>query len=132
MLELFPADLAEPMIEDDKSVLREGKQIEVEEEFRGRFYSTMKFPVFHEGKPKYLAGFTIDITDRKPAEHRNKLMLDVLGLLNRRENLSDLLRDILSLIRTTEGFDAVAIRLLDGLDFPFFEALGFPQDYLHS
>jgi len=68
MDDLFPSDLAKSMIEDDKRVLREGKPIEVEEEFNGRFYTTTKFPLVREGKPPLLAGFTMDITDRKLSE----------------------------------------------------------------
>ncbi len=68
MYDLFPSDLAKNMIEDDLKVLREGKPIEINEELDSRFYSTTKFPVLREGKPLFLAGFTIDITSRKQAE----------------------------------------------------------------
>jgi signal transduction histidine kinase len=57
------------MVEDDKRILNEGSLIQVQEEFNGRTYETIKFPIHHEGKPVYLAGFTIDITE-------NKKMLD--------------------------------------------------------
>jgi len=67
MYDLFPSQIAKNMVEDDKRVLHEGKQIEVEEELNGRYYETTKFPIFVEGKPKYLAGYTIDITSRKLA-----------------------------------------------------------------
>jgi len=49
-------------------VLKEGKPIQIEEEMNGRVYSTIKFPVHRQGKPTYLAGFTIDVTERKRAE----------------------------------------------------------------
>lgn len=67
MDELFPSDLAKNMVADDLRILHEGKQIEVEEEMDGRYYSTTKFPIFIKGKPVYLAGYTIDITSRKLA-----------------------------------------------------------------
>jgi PAS domain S-box-containing protein len=38
------------------------------EEFGGRWYSTVKFPIDLQGRPRFLAGYTIDITDRKLAE----------------------------------------------------------------
>lgn len=68
MNEIFPSDVAEKMIEDDLQVLREGVKVEVEEEVNNRHFSTIKFPIQLEGKPKFLAGFTIDITDRLKAE----------------------------------------------------------------
>jgi PAS domain S-box-containing protein len=72
MDDLFPSDLAKSMIADDLRVLNEGKQITVEEELNGRFYTTIKFPILVEGKPRYLAGYTIDITERKQAEEELK------------------------------------------------------------
>ncbi|MGE0084532.1 MAG: PAS domain S-box protein [Desulfococcaceae bacterium] len=68
MDELFPSDIAKSMIEDDKKILDEGKLVQIDEEFNGHYYTTIKFPVNMEGKPRMLAGFTIDITDRTRAE----------------------------------------------------------------
>ncbi len=68
MDELFPSDLAKGMIDDDMRILREGRLVEVDEELNGRYYYTVKFPVKVEGKEPMLAGFTIDITERKTAE----------------------------------------------------------------
>jgi PAS domain S-box-containing protein len=68
MNDLFPSDLAESMVADDMRILNEGKRIIVVEEFNGRVYETTKFPVFKDGKPHMLAGFTLDITERRRAE----------------------------------------------------------------
>jgi len=68
MDDLFPSELSKSMIEDDKRILREGKPIEVIENLDGRIYSTLKFPITIDGKPKYLAGYTTDITERKKNE----------------------------------------------------------------
>jgi len=68
MDDLFPSDLARSMVADDKRILHEGKVVTVEEALGGRHYWTVKFPIFLEGKPRYLAGYTIDITERKQAE----------------------------------------------------------------
>lgn len=68
MSDIFPPDLARGMIEDDLRILTKGDIVEIEEEFNGRNYYTIKFPIHRSGKPSYLAGFTMDITDRKLAE----------------------------------------------------------------
>jgi PAS domain S-box-containing protein len=68
MNELFPSTLAEAMVEDDKKILASGKMVKVDEELNGHFYTTIKFPIQIEDRPRYLAGFTIDITERKLAE----------------------------------------------------------------
>jgi diguanylate cyclase (GGDEF)-like protein/PAS domain S-box-containing protein len=86
MDDLFPSDLAKSMIADDLRVLNEGKQVTVEEELNGRFYTTIKFPILVKGKPRYLAGYTIDITERKQMEHKLEEMAThdfLTGLPNR-------------------------------------------------
>ncbi|MBP1626342.1 MAG: putative multi-sensor signal transduction histidine kinase [Holophagaceae bacterium] len=68
MDELFPPELAKGMIEDDLRTLRDGVVVRVEEELGGRSFSTIKFPVKQEGKPTFLAGLTLDVTDQKKSE----------------------------------------------------------------
>jgi len=68
MYDLFPSELAKNMVADDMRIMKEGKAITIEEELDGRFYSTIKFPVLIEEKPRFLAGYTMDITERKRAE----------------------------------------------------------------
>lgn len=65
MDELFPSDFAKKIVDDDRRILAEGKVVVLEEEFKGRTYSTIKFPFKTVNQKKYLAGFTIDITERK-------------------------------------------------------------------
>lgn len=61
--ELFPAAAARKMMDDDRALLKTGTKVEVEEELGGRIYSTIKYPIFSEGK-QYISGFMIDITER--------------------------------------------------------------------
>jgi PAS domain S-box-containing protein len=78
MDDLFPSDLAKRMIADDLHILREGKQVNIEEELDGRIYTTIKFPIQYGGKPRYLAGYTIDITERRQAEEEARELLLML------------------------------------------------------
>ena len=71
--QLIPQSLATTMESGDQEAMKTGKVITSEEEYNGRSYSTIKFPVIIEGKSQYLAGFTIDITDRKKAEEALKI-----------------------------------------------------------
>lgn len=68
MDELFPADFARKITDDDLAVIREGKDVELDEEFNGRSYTTIKFPIISEGRDKLIAGFTIDETERRKSE----------------------------------------------------------------
>jgi PAS domain S-box-containing protein len=68
MDELLPSEMAKKMVEDDLSVIRGGKPIKVVEELDGRIYETTKFPIIQPDKSSLLAGFTVDITDRRRTE----------------------------------------------------------------
>jgi len=76
---LFPASMAEKMAADDRMVLQEGKIISVDEELDGRYYTTIKFPIQISGGPRYLAGYTIDITERVEAQERIRRLLAERG-----------------------------------------------------
>ena len=67
MADLFPPDFAANLLRDDQTVVAKGEVLRVEEELDGRHYATVKFPIIHNGK-SLLAGYTIDITERKRAE----------------------------------------------------------------
>jgi PAS domain S-box-containing protein len=68
MDDLFPSDLAKSMIADDQRILHQREQVVVEEELNDRYYKTIKYPIFINGEPRYLGGFTIDITEQKQTE----------------------------------------------------------------
>jgi PAS domain S-box-containing protein len=70
MNDLFPSDFAKKMILDDQSILKENKTVTIDEELNGRSYTTVKFPIKINESEKYLAGYTIDVTDQKLAEQR--------------------------------------------------------------
>lgn len=67
MSELFPKEFADKIIQDDQEVMTSGKRLELEEEFDGKYFTTIKFPFERDGA-RYLAGYAIDITERKIAE----------------------------------------------------------------
>ena len=94
MDELFPSDLAKSMVEDDLRILNEGQQVDVVEELGGRVYETTKFPIFKDGKPNMLAGFTLDITERKLAEVEHQVLLEIMQKAVITKDLQDLLRII--------------------------------------
>lgn len=68
MAELFPPEFAEKITADDWLVASKGESLKLEEELNGRSYTTIKFPI-RKGDRVFLAGYTIDITDRKETEN---------------------------------------------------------------
>ena len=71
-LEIFPKDLAEPMVADDRRAMQEGPvqvlQRVPDADGAIHYYQTSKFPVIREGKPTLLGGIALDVTDRIQAE----------------------------------------------------------------
>jgi len=66
--DLFPPDAAGRMNAGDRRVMNEGREISYEAQVNGRWYTNITFPINITGKPPSIAGFSIDITDRKNAE----------------------------------------------------------------
>ena len=67
--DLFPKNLADVFVANDKDVINLGKAIESEEEFfieeRARTFLTTKFPIFDQEKIISIGAIGIDITERK-------------------------------------------------------------------
>lgn len=69
MEEIFPAEFAAKATLDDMEVVQEKKVIKIDESFGGRTFTTIKFPFLQKNR-YLLAGYSIDITDRKLAEDK--------------------------------------------------------------
>lgn len=82
MADRFPSDYAKKITADDLKILRDGKPSMHEEKLNGRYYNTIRFPIYVENVPTYLAGFTIDITDHKLAEEEIKRKNVQLQIVN--------------------------------------------------
>lgn len=82
MDDLFPSDFAKKVIADDLKILNDGKPTMLEEKLNGRYYNTIKFPIYVKNKPTYLAGFKLDITDRKLVEEEIKHKNEQLQIVN--------------------------------------------------
>lgn len=67
MHDLFPAEFATKITADDWATFESGQVLKVDEHLNGREYITIKFPILKDGK-NLLAGYTIDITERKQIE----------------------------------------------------------------
>jgi len=65
--ELLPAEVAAKVTADDWAVISNGTVQERIREYGGRHYNILKFPIVQRDKI-FLAGYTIDITERKQAE----------------------------------------------------------------
>jgi len=85
--DFFPKDQADFFTGKDKDVLDTGEILDIKEEFINtpsgtRILHTKKLPLFDaQGKPEYLLGISEDITERKAAEEKVKILLEEKELL---------------------------------------------------
>jgi len=87
--EIFPKDIAEKILENDKYALTEGFQEVIEsipdKNGRSRTYHILKFPIFRQGKPPLLGGIGVDVTRELEAEN---------ALLKRTHDLGERVKEL--------------------------------------
>jgi len=71
-----------------------------------------------------------DVTYQRQAEQNQKLAMEVLQVLNRSNDLVNIIGDILKVFKEQTGIEAVAVRLSEGEDFPYYVQNGFSSDFL--
>lgn len=100
---------------------------------KARFFDMTMEPLYNEhGDIIGITGASMDITQRKQAESRLRLTARILDRLNQLEGITDAIKDILFMVRDFTGFEAVAIRLKDGDDYPYYIANGFPEFFVEA
>ncbi len=114
MGELFPLEFALKMTADDWAVVCSGKVLKLDEDMNGRHYTTIKFPIVLDDRT-LLAGYTIDITDRKLAEQEIALKNEELIRLNAEKDkfFSIIAHDLRS---PFSGFLGLTELMSEGLD----------------
>jgi len=86
MTELFPAEFAAKITDEDWGVVSRRTVLKLDEELDGRHYTSIKFPIV-QGDRTLLAGYTIDITEKKRAEEEK---LDLVRQMQQAQKLESL------------------------------------------
>lgn len=78
----------------------------------------------------YYEGSAEEITQRKKAEARQGLFIQILDLLNQVDEKEDLIQKVLYLLKEHTRIEAIGLRLRDGEDFPNYATEGFSDDFV--
>lgn len=83
-----------------------------------------------ERKPASIVYIIRDITERKQAQIYRDMGSDILQILNEDQGLKVSVSQVITAIKSKAGFDAVGIRMQDGLDLRDFGRKGFSVDMI--
>jgi PAS domain S-box-containing protein len=75
-------------------------------------------------------GMVHDVTDRKRFERERELTIEFLRLVNEHAGMGNLVQAAATFFQEQSGCAAVGIRLKDGDDYPYYEARGFPHEFV--
>ncbi len=100
-------------------------------DWRWHMTNGVALPQGPAGKLTFI-GISRDIHDHKQNESFRLLADSVLAILNQDLEFPEAIQKILDALQHATGCDAVAMRLKQGEDFPFFASHGFPPDFLES
>ena len=124
MEELFPLEFAAKITRDDWAVVSDNQILTLDEEFNGRHYSTIKFPIT-QGGAKLLAGYSIEITERKRAEEKlsiKNVVFDVSlaanSIADKEGNLQEVNDSFLKIWGCSHKEDVIGKPIADFFDDP--------------
>lgn len=73
-----------------------------------------------------------DITERKLQEDERALISRTILLISSSSDFHELMSSLTTSLQGWSGCEAVAIRLRDGDDYPYYESRGFPPKFIHE
>ncbi len=122
--EIFPREIAEPMVADDKRALFEGFRMAIDtvpdKHGIDHTYQSHKFRIDRRGKPPLLGGIAIDITRRKRAEEE----------LRKYERIVSTSTDLMSMIDRDYVYQAVNDASLNAFGKKREDVVGLPVSEL--
>ena len=107
--------------------------VEVYEPRLGGYFLVSTTPRFdEEGRFIGTVHIARDITARKRDEEEREIAAGFLRMVNESQTREELIHAAVAFFHEKSGCEAVGIRLKDDDDYPYYEAHGFPQGFLHA
>ena len=97
-------------------------------------YVTARGKLVHDdkGRPLRVNGLIWDTTERRRAEMERETTVEFLHFVNQSSGTADLVRAAATFFQRQSGCEAVGIRLKEGEDYPYYEARGFPREFVEK
>lgn len=127
---------ADKLTEIKRQVLKTGQPAQMEvplisSDGGQEYFNGSYIPKFDaKGLIDGLIGYFRNVTEHRSAEERERFARNVLDILNQPKRSTDTITDILELIKKSMDIEAVGIRLKEGDDFPYYETMGFSEDFV--
>ena len=83
-----------------------------------------------DNQPCRVVGVCLDITERNRTEREREVAIEFLRLVNANTGTRPFVEAAVRFFHEQSGCEAVGIRLRDGDDYPYYEAHGFPEEFL--
>jgi len=130
---IHPDDLSHTMNEIEKK-LNEQTSLSFTNRYRCKDGSYKWFDWVANPSPdgKLMYAAARDMTERKQIEDERETRINLLRLLNSSSNLRDLIQSIIPFLKDLTKSEAIGIRLKDGDDYPYFESLGFSNEFIKN
>lgn len=73
-----------------------------------------------------------DITKEKELEIENEIIISLLRIINSSEQLENMIKESIEMLKGRLGFEAIGIRIVEGEDYPYFLTKGFPEKFVEA
>lgn len=133
-----PEDLEEDLTEFNKVLRGETEGYIIEKRFIHKdgsfFFAAISVMAARKenGSIEYFVAFVYDITERKKAEQEKDVQLQLFHLISGESDFPIIVEDVLALLKTWSRVDAIAIRLRDSQDFPYYKFVGFSEEFIQK
>jgi PAS domain S-box-containing protein len=120
-------------VEDHQRLIKEHGEHRFESRHRRRDNSVFDVEVsckYQASQGGLIVTFMRDITARKQREIYQEVDREVLRILNEPDTIQQSIVRVLAALKQMVGLDAVAMRLQDGEDYPYFAQHGFSKEFM--
>ncbi len=133
IFETIKSKITKSRISIFKQIIDSKKSHQWQDERAGRYFESTAYPILgDDGSVKQVGCFARETTQQVLEKQRKLLKIKILKAINSNEVWKDCVEEVLCEIKDFSGLEAVAIRLIEGDDFPYFATNGLPDHFVET